>query len=110
MGCRDDCVECCENEDRDCSQSSFDRIADDDDDDDDDDDSSGDNDDDDSKKSKKKSSTKGTENSGDTGSTNKARCRQKCEKKETGADLEDCKSKCESATEKSPTKGTEKSA
>merc|ERR1711982_297944 len=52
----------------------------------------------------------GTENSGDTGSTNKARCRQKCEKKETGAEMDDCKSKCESATEKSPTKGTEKSA
>merc|ERR1712037_70733 len=84
-------------------------MGDDDDDDDDDDGSSGDDDDDgDDDKKSKKSATKGTENSGDTGTTNKARCRQKCTKDGlTGDDLYNCNSKCDEA---SATKGTEKSA
>lgn len=117
--CKSMCGDCCSNDDRDCSKSSFDDLDsgdyendDDDDEEEDDDDDSGDDDDDDKKK-KSKSKTKGTEDS--KSSDNKARCRQQCEKKESGEEQENCKNDCYTSASNdgekpATTKGTAKSA
>jgi len=109
--CKRMCGDCCSNDERNCSQSSFDELDsgdfendDDDDDKDNDDDDSGDDDDDDDEKKKSKSKTKETEDSKST--DNKARCRQKCEKNESGDEEENCKFECDTQA----TKGTAKSA
>merc|ERR1719293_445973 len=93
------CGDCCSNDERNCSQSSFGEL------DSGDFENDGDDDDDDDEKKKSKSKTKETEDSKST--DNKARCRQKCEKNKSGDEEENCKFECDDT----PTaKSTAKSA